>query len=110
MIVSHNHYDHLCKNTVKRLFKEYSPKFIVPLGLKKILHRWGFCRNVIELDWWSFVTLDSLKFNGCSSPALESKRNFDINKTLWMGMVVESDGKKYFLLGIQGGGPTLSKL
>ena len=34
VLISHDHYDHLDRDTVKRLAATYDPLFLVPLGLK----------------------------------------------------------------------------
>src|SRR5262249_10947702 len=53
VVISHNHYDHLDEETVKRLAAQPggSPQFFVPLGVKPWMEAIGITR-VIELDWW----------------------------------------------------------
>lgn len=55
VLISHDHYDHLDKETIKKLGNK--PLYFVPLGVGKILSDWGI-ENFVELDWW-----DSNKFN-----------------------------------------------
>ena len=52
VLISHNHYDHLDKETIVEL-SELQPniKYFVPLGLKKTLVKWG-AKDIVELDWW----------------------------------------------------------
>ena len=49
ILISHNHYDHLDKKTVKHFSNQVS--WIVPLGLKRWFTRQGISK-VVELDWW----------------------------------------------------------
>ena len=51
IVISHNHYDHLDKNSVKNLGKDPLTVWYVPLGLKKWFDRLNI-KNVIELDWF----------------------------------------------------------
>jgi hypothetical protein len=51
VVVSHDHYDHLDRATVKRLAGAHDPLFLVPLGLKRWFEHQGMSK-VRELDWW----------------------------------------------------------
>lgn len=58
VLISHNHYDHLDKKTVRSLIKRFPDvHFFVPLGLKTWFSRRG-TEQVTELDWWQ-------SFNWC---------------------------------------------
>ncbi|CAM9713255.1 unnamed protein product, partial [Heterosigma akashiwo] len=49
VLITQNHYDHLEKETIKKLGN--SPKYLVPHGLGKFLQRMGI-HNFEELTWW----------------------------------------------------------
>ncbi|MBA3009900.1 MAG: hypothetical protein FP812_06640 [Desulfobacula sp.] len=52
VIISHDHYDHLNKYSI-RLLNPITKKFITPLGVGKRLKSWGIPDDRIhELDWW----------------------------------------------------------
>ena len=53
VLVSHNHYDHLCDRSVRALATQAGepPLFVVPLGLADWFRARGIQR-VVELDWW----------------------------------------------------------
>jgi N-acyl-phosphatidylethanolamine-hydrolysing phospholipase D len=53
VLLSHNHYDHLDKASVKALNMQRggAPLFIVPLGVKKWFAAEGIS-NVLQMDWW----------------------------------------------------------
>jgi len=55
VLISHNHYDHLDKWTVKQLVKKEAV-FVVPLGLKEFFIKLG-AKEVHELDWWQSTTI-----------------------------------------------------
>lgn len=58
ILISHNHYDHLDRRTLKKLNKRFSPKVLAPVGDKKLLRNIGF-EEVHELDWWDTLDLGS---------------------------------------------------
>jgi len=61
VLISHNHYDHLDKTTIKELINlQPSIKYFVPLGLADILRSWGV-RGVTELDWWQPIKFQGVK-------------------------------------------------
>lgn len=60
VLVSHNHYDHLCETSVRALGQQAGgpPQFIVPLGLGDWFRAKGLS-TVVELDWWHSHALPS---------------------------------------------------
>ncbi|MFT5900796.1 MAG: L-ascorbate metabolism protein UlaG (beta-lactamase superfamily) [Glaciecola sp.] len=52
VIISHDHYDHLDKETIKKLSSK-AKHFFVPLGVGGYLTEWGVASSKVnELDWW----------------------------------------------------------
>lgn len=95
--ISHNHYDHLDKASVISLATHPHITFIVPLGIKKTLLKWGVTRPVIELDWWATHQINTVKITAVPAQHWSRRALFDINKTLWMGGIIESSvGSVYF--------------
>lgn len=101
VIISHDHYDHLDKRTVKALHK-LQPHiwWVVPHGVRKWMHRKNI-KNVVELSWWEeHRFLGDIPFKVTAVPAqhFSGRGFFDVNKTLWMGAVIEfeKDKKVYF--------------
>ncbi len=100
VVISHNHYDHLDLPSLLKLHKKFRPKFIVPLGNKKLLEEEGI-QNVIELDWWqSFENIQLVPVSHWSARGV-----YDRNKALWGGYVIKIDDKKVFFAGDTGYGP-----
>ena len=99
LLISHNHYDHLCDATVAAMMASgQRPRIFVPLGLKPWFDARGIA-NVTEMDWWQHadVTCDA---NGTTlaqpvrihfTPAQHWSRRtpFDTNASLWGGYMVE---------------------
>jgi len=93
VLISHNHYDHLDAESVRRIaaMPQGSPLFLVPLGLKAWFAELGITR-VEELDWWQQTQKGNVRITFV--PAQHwSKRTFtDANQSLWGGWVVEGEG------------------
>lgn len=52
VLISHNHYDHLDKHSIKLLANK-TKQFLVPLGVASDPEKWGIQPNKInEFDWW----------------------------------------------------------
>ena len=59
VLISHNHYDHLDKESVLRL-NGITKKFIVPTGVEKHLLSWGiFPEKIIIKNWWDTFKLNN---------------------------------------------------
>lgn len=88
--LSHNHYDHLDKASIRQLAERFpSITAVVPLGLKNKLERMGV-RNVIELDWWEQVTIKDIRFHAVPAHHWSQRGIFDRNHTLWCGWIMQT--------------------
>jgi L-ascorbate metabolism protein UlaG (beta-lactamase superfamily) len=96
VLVTHCHYDHLDKASLKALPPEVPA--VVPLGLGRWLRRWGL-RRVTELDWWQSVECGPLRIT--LVPSLHWSRRWvaDTNHTLWGGFVVEAGNTRMYHAG-----------
>ena len=103
VIISHNHYDHLNKYSV-RLLKDKTSLFVVPPGLGKMLKRWGVkSEKIVELDWWDeFYYNDSLLIAATPAQHFSGRGLFDRNKTLWASWVISGPNHKVFFSGDSG--------
>jgi len=101
VLLSHNHYDHLDKTTIKRLQKEHNPSFIVPLGLIPLMKKYG-CTKVEELDWWQETVFRQLKISATPANHFSSRGIFDRDTTLWCGYILELEKKKIYFVGDTG--------
>jgi len=93
VIVSHSHYDHMDKPTLRWLARNTKAKLVTPLG--NAHHAPGF--NTVELDWYQNHLHGPV--NITALPALHwSKRTLgDTNKSLWAAFMIETPaGNIYF--------------
>ncbi|MBT8332606.1 MAG: MBL fold metallo-hydrolase [Deltaproteobacteria bacterium] len=103
VIISHDHYDHLNKFSVRHLMDK-TDTFIVPLHVGALLADWGVPRDkIVELDWWQEYRLNQ-ELMIAATPALHfSGRGItDRNETLWASWVIEAPSHKVFFSGDSG--------
>jgi len=114
VLLSHDHYDHLDRLTIRRLWKEHHPRFYTSLGNARRLRRFGVT-DVVEMDWWQ----ESLHESGVRvvcTPAqhFSGRTPFDRDATLWCGFMLEpKDGgaeNAIYFAGDTGFGPLFSQI
>jgi len=95
VLISHNHYDHLDADSVKRLaaMPSGSPLFLVPLGLKAWFAGKGIDR-VAEYDWWQSHEEKGVRFTLVPVQHWSKRTLWDTNQTLWGGWVIDGAGLK----------------
>jgi len=101
LILSHDHYDHLDYETVRRLRPKVG-KVITGLGVGAHLERWGYTPETIaELDWNESYALKNGTLTACAARHF-SGRLFNRNNTLWCSFVLETPRRKIFIGGDSG--------
>lgn len=103
VLISHDHYDHLDKGSIKQLYQKVGV-FAVPLGVGKYLIKWGVPKTkVVEMDWWQSKSLNGVDVT--MTPARHfSGRSLKRNTTLWGSYVVQVGDQKVFFSGDSGYG------
>ena len=102
VLISHNHYDHLDRFSIKDLVKHQpSIKFLVPLGLAPTLQKWGAV-NVTELDWWQAFNFQGVEIQPTPVQHWSSRSLFDRNKSLWAGWMMKWDDFSFYFAGDSG--------
>ena len=103
VVLSHNHYDHLDKNSVKALagIAQAATLFIVPLGLKDWFSEQGI-HNVKELDWWESVTVNGVEFVFTPVQHWSARALGDKSQTLWGGWAVFGPDFHWYFSGDTG--------
>jgi N-acyl-phosphatidylethanolamine-hydrolysing phospholipase D len=103
VLFSHNHYDHLDKNSVLSLANraQAATLFIVPLGVKALFDDLGI-NNVKELDWWDSVNVKGVEFNFTPVQHWSARGLGDRSQTLWGGWAVFGPAMHWYFSGDTG--------
>lgn len=102
VLITHDHYDHLEKQTIKKLEGKTS-LFLVPLGIGELLEEWGIDPGkIVELDWWEYHKLGSLRFTATPAIHYAGRGIFDHNERLWCSWAVQGVNRKIFISGDSG--------
>ena len=96
IVISHDHYDHLDKKSIQ-FFKDTKTHFLVPLGIKRLLVKWGINATLItELDWHESHTIGAINFTATPAHHFSGRNLFGHNTTLWASWVIEGSKKLFF--------------
>ncbi|MGR3911267.1 MBL fold metallo-hydrolase [Burkholderia sp. SR8] len=102
VILSHDHYDHLDRDTLVALAATTS-LFITPLGVGDRLIEWGIdAKKVRQLDWWQSIDVDGLALTATPAQHFSGRSLFDGNSTLWASWVIADDALRVFFSGDTG--------
>lgn len=104
LLLTHDHYDHLDYETIKKLRNQNKVKKIIcGLGVGSHLEYWGFHSDmIVEKDWHEVEVLER-QIQLYTTPARHfSGRGLTRNNTLWLSFVLETPTKKLFLGGDSG--------
>jgi L-ascorbate metabolism protein UlaG (beta-lactamase superfamily) len=102
LIITHNHYDHLDKTTIKRLIPKIRSCYTA-LGAGAHLEEYGLTTQpLVELDWWDTVEI-SLAIRLTATPARHfSGRGLKRGGTLWASFVLQIAGCTLYIGGDSG--------
>ncbi|WP_323182836.1 MBL fold metallo-hydrolase [Aldersonia sp. NBC_00410] len=97
VVISHDHYDHLDKATIRALARTRHMPFLVPLGVAAHLRGWGIADDrIVELDWEKGTSIGALTVT-CAEARHFSGRALVRNNTLWASWVIAGpDHSVYF--------------
>ena len=96
VIISHDHYDHLDRSTVRALAKTGVP-FITSLGVGAHLEKWGVPpTRITELDWWETAPLGGVTITAAPAQHFSGRTIKDRNATLWSSFHVQGPRHSFF--------------
>jgi L-ascorbate metabolism protein UlaG (beta-lactamase superfamily) len=102
VVLSHDHYDHLCRPTMEALARRDVP-IVTALGVGAHLESFGIApARITELDWDESVDVGGLRVTATPSQHFSGRGAFDRNKTLWGSLVIQSSRRKVFFSGDTG--------
>jgi L-ascorbate metabolism protein UlaG (beta-lactamase superfamily) len=103
VLLSHNHYDHCDRSTLRRLARRFDPLVITPLGNARLLRSIGF-RRVAELDWWEGSDVAGLPVTVTPAQHFSARTPFDRNRALWSGFLLQIGACRLYFAGDSGYG------
>jgi L-ascorbate metabolism protein UlaG (beta-lactamase superfamily) len=93
VILSHDHYDHLDRDTVVQLAKT-AEVFLTPLGVGDRLVAWGVpAGKVRQFDWWQGASFDGVRFTATPAQHFSGRGLFDGDRTLWASWVIVDEAR-----------------
>jgi L-ascorbate metabolism protein UlaG (beta-lactamase superfamily) len=104
VLLSHDHYDHLCAASIRTLAKMQVP-IVTSLGVGAHLEKLGVDpKRITELDWWETHTLPggTLSFTATPAQHFSGRGLGDRNTTLWSSWVLQTDKHRLFFSGDTG--------
>ena len=110
VIISHDHYDHLDYESIRKL-KSKTSRFYVPLAVGNHLAAWGVPWNQIhEMDWWDEATFDDLYIACAPAKHMSGRGVNDQFSTLWGSWVIKGKQHSIYFSGDGGYGPRFKKI
>ncbi len=107
VIISHDHYDSLDVNTLRRLYSRPGgdkTMFYVPLGLREWFQKLGI-NNVVEMDWWEEREREGLRIIAVPMQHWGKRSPFSRNDHLWASWVLIADDFRFYFGGDTGYSP-----
>ena len=102
VILSHDHYDHLDRETVLALALR-TAVFLTPLGVGDRLIEWGIdVAKVRQFDWWQGTEVDGIEFTATPAQHFSGRSLFDGDRTLWASWVIVDHDLRVFFSGDTG--------
>ncbi len=112
VLISHDHYDHLDRETVDELVRTQDAVFIVPIGIGAHLRHWQVpVERIVELDWGASISLSELErarpdgtdlVITCSEARHFSGRGLVRNTTLWASWSIAGPTRRVYFGGDTG--------
>jgi L-ascorbate metabolism protein UlaG (beta-lactamase superfamily) len=101
VLLSHNHYDHLDRPTLRDLVRRDDPLVLTGLRVGAKVPS----GKVVELDWWQSHELrDGIRATYVPAQHFSGRGLFDRDRSLWGGFVLETPSGRIFFAGDTGWG------
>jgi len=103
VLLTHNHYDHLDLETLKRLRQDHDPLVVTPLGNDTIVKSAVPDMRIAVGDWGDTIELEqglTLHFEPCHH--WSARGSTDRRMALWAAFVIEGEAGKVYHIGDTG--------
>lgn len=106
VVISHNHYDHLDRQSVVEIARRSQAAgtrtlFLVPLGLRSWFNDLGLT-HTREMDWWDSHTERGVTFHFTPTQHWSARGIGDRSRTLWGGWAAMSTDLHWYFAGDTG--------
>ncbi len=102
VLISHDHYDHLCLPTMRELAKS-TVSIVTSLGVGAHLESWGVAASrITELDWGDSTHVKDLVVTATPAQHFSGRGMHDRNTTSWSSFVLENGTHRVFFSGDTG--------
>ncbi len=109
VVISHDHYDHLDRDTILQLARG-GTHFFVGLGIGAHLERWSVPPGQIhEMDWWEHTRFKGVDIHATPARHYSGRKSMD-NSTLWSSWMIRGAGGSLFYSGDTGYGPHFKEI
>ena len=110
VLISHDHYDHMDLPTLRRLREKFHPRIIVGLGNAAFLAKNGVAAAE-DIDWWQSVSIaQGVRLTGVPARHWSARAMNDVDRTLWLGFVLEAPSGRIYFAGDTGYGEFFTML
>ncbi|MCX7680283.1 MAG: MBL fold metallo-hydrolase [Spirochaetes bacterium] len=99
VIITHNHYDHLDEDSIRKL--PHKAKFFVPRGLQTFFRQIGK-QDVVEMDWWQRVDVGNTSIICLPAQHWSKRISQPFNTTLWASYLLSTPEIKIYIGGDSG--------
>jgi L-ascorbate metabolism protein UlaG (beta-lactamase superfamily) len=98
VLLSHNHYDHCDRPTLRRLARRFDPLVVAPLGNGRLVRSAGI-RRVEELDWWQAAAAAPMGVTLTPARHFSARTPWDRNRALWGGFLLDTGRARIYFAG-----------
>jgi L-ascorbate metabolism protein UlaG (beta-lactamase superfamily) len=110
VLLSHDHYDHLDRRTVRRLRRRHpEAMWYAPLGVEAHLRRWGV-RQAQALDWGDAAVAKGATVACVPARHFSGRSLRDRGRTLWAGWVISAGPWRVYFAGDTAYHPDFARL
>ncbi|MBB6110975.1 MBL fold metallo-hydrolase [Mucilaginibacter lappiensis] len=112
IIISHDHYDHLDKDTIQFFAGSSSTPFYCSVGVGQHLSKWGISQNRIsEMDWGNSVVIgNDLVVTATPSRHFSGRGITGRNETLWSSFVIRGPKHNIYFGADSGWSPSFAEI